>query len=100
MDVERSCVAVLMFEGRLYAIDGPLTIGALAPAEAVGSVVRDTGCNDTPEPGDPPGAPLRDGDSNFLPAGTTIHAVDGFPVSRRLAVRPDTVWIFLRSDAF
>ena len=40
----------------------------------------------------------RDGDAAFLPLGTPIHSVDGYPPSERLAAVVDgEVWLFRRS---
>lgn len=36
---------------------------------------------------------LAPGESNFLPAGTTLHAVQGFPAEERLAwLAPEGEW--------
>ncbi len=41
----------------------------------------------------------RDGDAAFLPPGTPIHSVDGYPPSERLAAVVDgEVWLFRRSS--
>ena len=41
----------------------------------------------------------RDGDAAFLPPGTPIHSVDGYPPSERLAAVVDgEVWLFGRSS--
>lgn len=88
-------MAVLRLDGRLYAIADPSLLGG-DPGEIVAHVARHVPCDDTPGPCDAV-EPLRDGDSNFLPEGTAVHAVPGFDPSERVAVRPLDVWILLES---
>lgn len=97
LGVDASCIAVLRFDGAWY---GPALVeyqNSFEPTTPVGEVQRNLGCNDQPSEGDPPAPDFTDGDSNFLPAGTVLYAVEGFAPSERLAVRPDTVWILLES---
>jgi len=90
---EATCIAYLQIDGIGYSIlDGQAL--AEEPREVVAHVQRLVPCNDQPQPGDVFTPPVN-GDSNFLPAGTSIYAVPGHDASERLAVRPLDVWIVL-----
>lgn len=93
---EALCIATLQFGGVLFTQIEPSGEGGFEPGEVVGQVTRQTGCNDTPDPGDEPSpAIMSDGDSNFLLVGTEIHSVDGYGVQERLAVHNETEWLLL-----
>lgn len=91
-----SCAALLNIDGVMYTKDnGSVASAAVVSSGAVGEVNALRECVDVnPKEGD---NVLLPGESNFLPAGTTIHSVEGFTSQERLAYRLDTedVWYIL-----
>lgn len=67
------------------------------PADRVGEVVTTVRCRIGGAVDDPDFRP-RDGDAAYLPAGASVHAVVGEPVSARLAAKEDGVWRLYEAD--
>jgi hypothetical protein len=93
-----SCIAVVLLEGRYYVSMGT-TEGAtdFTPGTLYATVSRYRECQDNfavDENGtiDNPPVPLGDGESNFLPVGTPLHRVDGYPPTERLAADTEYGW--------
>jgi len=80
--VDATCIAAVNVHGVLYV---PTSIPSLdstkVETDVYLTVTRDTGCLDQGEPG----ASLADGESNFLPVGTTLHRITDTPPEWRLA---------------
>lgn len=66
--------------------------------EVVGTVLRRVGCYDTPGVGDPEDTVLYDGDANFLPVGTTLHAVEGEDPEVMLTAQSEGTWVVVRVE--
>jgi hypothetical protein len=81
--VDGLCVAVVNIDGVFF---GPLSgyppAASEVSTESYLQITRNTGCLDEGQPSDP----LRHSESNFLPAGTTLHTIAGFEPTERLAV--------------
>lgn len=96
-----SCIAVVFLEDRYYVSMG--TAGGAAgftPGALYATVSRYRECQDNfavDENGnvDNPPVPLGDGESNFLPAGTPLHRVGGYPPTERLAADTEYGWRLL-----
>lgn len=78
-----SCVAVVNVHGVFFGSNGPPAVDPeTVSSEAFLTVTRSTECLDQGETSDP----LAHGESNFLPVGTTLHAIEGYGPEERLAV--------------
>lgn len=100
-DLFGQCLPSVRVNDRLYS---PTLVGETGahrdtlPASQVrtteihAEVTRTVGCNDTNL--DETGIE-KDGDSNFLAVGTTLHRVKDAPADRRLAVNLDGSWVAL-----
>jgi hypothetical protein len=83
---DRLCVTAVNVAGIIYGSSGgpsayadPATVSA----DVYATVTRNTGCQDE---GGVRNVALAHGESNFLPAGTTLHRITGFEAAERLAV--------------
>jgi hypothetical protein len=82
----------LQYDGVFYArwtavTTHPKGVRPLGPAD-LGRVVGQVRANRAGEPVES-AAPFRDLEATFLPVGTPVHAVKGYPTSFRLAARSD-----------
>ena len=85
---------VVRFGGQQYLSHQPAVTATAAPAE-VGAVQFRVRCSFgelNQRTGLFPPA-LRDGDSGWIPAGTEMHALRGWPVSCRLVAQRDGTWL-------
>ena len=81
--LEGMCLAAVNVDGVIFvesAADPPDPTSASSAPYL--TVTRNTGCLDQGEPSDP----LMHAESNFLEPGTTLHTIDGFDPTERLAV--------------
>jgi len=80
-----TCAAAVNVDGVLYEeLQTPVDETTVSP-EVYLTLSANPGCQDEGEPA----GRLKPGQSNYLPAGTELHVVDGFDPSERLAFRDD-----------
>ena len=85
---EALCLAVVNVEGVIFAeVAGGPVAPELVSSEPVLTVTRNTGCLDMGQPSEP----LASGESNYLEVGTTLHAIEGFDPTERLAVYSELI---------
>lgn len=90
------CLAGVQVNGLFYVLEDSLPATSTVGPE-VAEVLRNVGCNDTPDGGRSEPGVSRDGDSNVLPAGTPLHAITGRDVGEVLtAPSPQAGWVVLR----
>ena len=85
---------VVRFGGQQYLSHQP-GVAATAAPEEVGAVQFRVRCSFgelNQRTGVRPPA-LRDGDSGWIPAGTEMHTLRGWPVTCRLVARHDDTWL-------
>lgn len=96
--VAGDCIAVVYLDGRYFVAMGTAESATdFSPGALYATVTRYRECQDTVTI-DESGAveesiePLEDGESNFLPEGTPLHRVDGYPPTERLAADTEYGW--------
>lgn len=93
--VEGDCLAAVQVGGVTYIYMGAAEEG-FSPGPYRATVARQTECRDMVVAGDGETAPsadgLADGESNFLPVGTRLYEVPGYPPTERLAADTDYGW--------
>lgn len=97
--LESACLPAVLLGGTVYQLAPDERPPAEAPPAEVVAVVQrlNAVCPDTPGA---PGAPLvADGDSNFFPVGTTLHAIPGVSPMERVAVEWLGEWLVLEAEA-
>ena len=91
--VSQACVAVVQVGGLMYTADGEVLDPTAVDPEPFATVTRQIGCDDTIEhPGQGFDDVDEDGESNFLPPGATLHAIEGVGTSEALAVERNGEW--------
>jgi hypothetical protein len=90
-----SCFAVVSINGAFFTPTQPAPAQERVSTNVFLTVTRNTGCLDQGEPADP----LAHGESNFLEAGTTLHTIEGFDSSERLAHYSEEIqeWLALET---
>ena len=90
LEVDGSCVAAVNVDGTDFTSGGSPSVAPADVGEVHMEVTIYTGCQDQ-------GWPTKEalewapGTSNFLPVGTQIHRVEGFPAAERLTHWSDVI---------
>jgi hypothetical protein len=96
-------VAGVQLEGLFYFPAGELDPATVPLGARYATVLRHVDCSDgiwvSGNTHIEDYCPLKDGDSNFLAAGTPIYRIEGVLPSERLAVLDHRSWIFLKASS-
>lgn len=92
------CAAVVQVQGILYTAASPQAAPptGLDQSEPFATVtLHDPTCDDALSTNESAEFSMQDGESNFLPVGTPLYAIDGYPATDRLATETQDGWVLL-----